>query len=104
MLPHDGVYLVWVQQEDHTAFSMRAHLMMLPADPLVMRVVCRAQIYRFRVAQGLGKSGRRFLLIPNPSSQCLACQARWTRMVWEGVVRPKDIPTEYGGPERRESW
>lgn len=93
--PFDGVYWVWVQGEDHQPFSTIAHLMALPADPLVMRVVCRAKIFRFRVSTKYDEDGMSKLHIPEAHAMCKGCKGMWKTLVYAGVVSPKDIPTEY---------
>ena len=91
----DGVYWVWVQQEDGTPFSTKAHLMGLPADPLVMRLLCKAKIFRFRVCMKLDKDGYRNVFIPETHAMCLGCMGMWRIRVNAGLIRERDIPKEY---------
>ena len=97
MRPHDGVYWVWVQQSDHQPYSSLAHLMGLPVDPLVMRLVCRAKIYRFKVCVKIDPYGNRNVYIPESHAMCLGCMGMWVTQVYAGLVHARDIPTEYEG-------
>jgi len=95
MTPYDGVYWVWVQQEDHTPFSTIAHLMALPVDPLDLRTVCRAKVYRMRVAIAIDKEGERTVFIPEVYKMCKSCQTTWLKFVYSGMAERSHIPIEY---------